>query len=368
MQPEGDLWDHTMLVLDLLPADPSFTLAFAALLHDVRQARDQRRAPAAATPFMSTSRQRPGLPSDSAIRSSFPMPSASGSPGSSPTTNTWEKPQASASRSSSGSWRIRGSKICLPCTEADALASFGQSEDVDYLPPILSSSQPAGPINPPPLVNGHDLVSTGWSQALVRDPSRTASRRPARGRDPQQARSARVGRPPARGRRESMRPDAPEPDSSEERLSRCRNQLDRRSRCLDQRRTRQCHPLRGAAPRLSPGRPALHPQRARWEDAELSALRQFLDAVKRDGLKSLVVLDEPIADVYGTHWSTRGASVPGSETPDEAVYLPGRNLLLTVKAAVWCRLREIENLALGSLGSNPFPTARPTSFETSRDS
>ena len=35
MQPEGDLWDHTMLVLALLPPDPSFTLAFAALLHDV---------------------------------------------------------------------------------------------------------------------------------------------------------------------------------------------------------------------------------------------------------------------------------------------------------------------------------------------
>ena len=34
MQPEGDLWDHTMLVLELLPSDPSFTLAFAALLHD----------------------------------------------------------------------------------------------------------------------------------------------------------------------------------------------------------------------------------------------------------------------------------------------------------------------------------------------
>ena len=35
MQPEGDLWDHTMLVLSLLPADPTFTLAFAAFLHDV---------------------------------------------------------------------------------------------------------------------------------------------------------------------------------------------------------------------------------------------------------------------------------------------------------------------------------------------
>ena len=53
---------------------------------------------------------------------------------------------------------------------------------------------------------------------------------------------------------------------------------------------------------------------------------------------------------------------PGSETPDEAVYLPGRNLLLTVKAAVWCRLREIETLALGSLGSNPFPDSTPDFF------
>ena len=31
IKPEGDLWDHTMLVLDLLPPDPSFPLAFAAL-------------------------------------------------------------------------------------------------------------------------------------------------------------------------------------------------------------------------------------------------------------------------------------------------------------------------------------------------
>ena len=74
------------------------------------------------------------------------------------------------------------------------------------------------------------------------------------------------------------------------------------------------------------------------------------------------VLDEPIADVYGAHWSTSGAGVPGSETADEAVYLPGRNLLLTVKAAVWCRLRGVRTLALGSLGSNPFPDSTPEFF------
>jgi 7-cyano-7-deazaguanine synthase len=101
----------------------------------------------------------------------------------------------------------------------------------------------------------------------------------------------------------------------------------------------------------------------RWEKAELASLERFLDAVKTEGLECLVALDEPIADVYGSHWSTTGTDVPGSETPDEAVYLPGRNLLLTVKAAVWCRLRHIETLALGCLGSNPFPDSTPDFFE-----
>ena len=92
-------------------------------------------------------------------------------------------------------------------------------------------------------------------------------------------------------------------------------------------------------------------------------MRRFLAEVRTGpGWNRLVVLDEPIADVYGAHWSTIGADVPGSETPDEAVYLPGRNLLLTVKAAVWCRLRGVDTLALGSLGSNPFPDSTPEFF------
>ena len=100
----------------------------------------------------------------------------------------------------------------------------------------------------------------------------------------------------------------------------------------------------------------------RWEGAEIAWLKRFLAEVRQEGLDELVVLDEPIADVYGAHWSTRGAEVPGAESADEAVYLPGRNLLLTVKAAVWCRLRDIAALALGSLGSNPFPDSTPEFF------
>jgi 7-cyano-7-deazaguanine synthase len=97
----------------------------------------------------------------------------------------------------------------------------------------------------------------------------------------------------------------------------------------------------------------------RWETTELAGLRAFLDAVDRPGLAPLQVLNEPMADVYGDHWSTFGPGIPDAETPDEAVYLPGRNLLLVAKAAVWCRLRGIRTIALGTLASNPFPDSTP---------
>ncbi|HEY2155649.1 MAG TPA: 7-cyano-7-deazaguanine synthase [Isosphaeraceae bacterium] len=97
----------------------------------------------------------------------------------------------------------------------------------------------------------------------------------------------------------------------------------------------------------------------RWEEAELSGLREFLDAVERPGLMPLTVLDEPVAEVYGDHWSTGGRGVPDAESPDEDVYLPGRTLLLAAKAAVWSGIRGIEALAIGTLASNPFPDSTP---------
>lgn len=100
----------------------------------------------------------------------------------------------------------------------------------------------------------------------------------------------------------------------------------------------------------------------RWEDAELASLGRFLHAVERPGLMPLQILDEPVADIYGPHWSTSGSSVPDAQSGDEAVYLPGRNVLLITKAAVWCRLRHIDELALGCLRSNPFPDSTPAFF------
>jgi 7-cyano-7-deazaguanine synthase len=99
-----------------------------------------------------------------------------------------------------------------------------------------------------------------------------------------------------------------------------------------------------------------------WERAELDALRLFLKAMKSDRLEPLMMLEMPMADVYGDHWSVTGRDIPNAQTNDDAVYLPGRNAILLVKAVVWCRLRGIGQLALAVLGSNPFGDATPDFF------
>jgi 7-cyano-7-deazaguanine synthase len=71
----------------------------------------------------------------------------------------------------------------------------------------------------------------------------------------------------------------------------------------------------------------------------------------------------PLADVYGGHWSITGREVPNAETADDAVYLPGRNAILLMKPAVWCRMHGIEQLALAVLATNPFGDASGEFFE-----
>jgi 7-cyano-7-deazaguanine synthase len=79
--------------------------------------------------------------------------------------------------------------------------------------------------------------------------------------------------------------------------------------------------------------------------------------VASNDLAQLVVLDLPLADLYDGHWSLTGRDIPAANSPDEAVYLPGRNALLIVKAAVWCQLHSIRELALAPLGTSPFDDA-----------
>jgi 7-cyano-7-deazaguanine synthase len=100
-----------------------------------------------------------------------------------------------------------------------------------------------------------------------------------------------------------------------------------------------------------------------WEDVEEAHLRRFLDAVSGQSLiRPLTVFELPIADVYGSHWSVSGADVPDEATPDDAVYLPGRNVLLLAKTTVWCALHGVGTIALGTLRGNPFSDSSPAFF------
>ena len=100
-----------------------------------------------------------------------------------------------------------------------------------------------------------------------------------------------------------------------------------------------------------------------WEGVEETYLRRFLDAVSAQwAIRPLTVLELPIADVYGSHWSVSGTDAPDDTTPDEAVYLPGRNLLLLAKTTVWCALHGVGTIALGTLCGNPFADSSPAFF------
>jgi 7-cyano-7-deazaguanine synthase len=115
----------------------------------------------------------------------------------------------------------------------------------------------------------------------------------------------------------------------------------------------------GLAKRYRRVHPVFIRQGLRWEPAELRALRRFLRAAR---LPAPVVLDLPVRDLYGAHWSVTGKGAPGARSADAAVYLPGRNLLLLAKAAVFCQQHGIGTIAVGTLAGNPFPDATPRFF------
>jgi 7-cyano-7-deazaguanine synthase len=114
--------------------------------------------------------------------------------------------------------------------------------------------------------------------------------------------------------------------------------------------------------------PAVHPLYVatglHWEPVERAHLGRFLAALRGPALRPLHVLELPVADLYGDHWSLTGEGVPGPDTPDDAVFLPGRNVLLLSKALIWCHLNGVPELATAPLGANPFPDATPEFFDS----
>ena len=97
-----------------------------------------------------------------------------------------------------------------------------------------------------------------------------------------------------------------------------------------------------------------------WEAAERAIDALFLAQAPLGGhARPLVSLSVDMRDVYAdTHWAMQGRP-PAYHTPDEDVYLPGRNVTLLAKAAVYCAAAKVDRLVIGTLAHNPFPDATP---------
>jgi 7-cyano-7-deazaguanine synthase len=102
-----------------------------------------------------------------------------------------------------------------------------------------------------------------------------------------------------------------------------------------------------------------------WEQDELSCARRLLERLPFSGrTRPLATLSVDMRDVYpADHWAVRGQA-PSFDTPDEDVYLDGRNIVLLAKTSVFMARAGLTRVLLGPLAGNPFPDATPEFFET----
>jgi 7-cyano-7-deazaguanine synthase len=102
-----------------------------------------------------------------------------------------------------------------------------------------------------------------------------------------------------------------------------------------------------------------------WEAAERRAVdRLLVSPAFQVNVLPLVTLHVDMRDVYpATHWAIRGEA-PAFDTPDEEVYLEGRNIVLVSKTAVFMARAGLNRVLIGPLAGNPFPDATPEFFQS----
>jgi poly(A) polymerase len=158
--PTGTLWDHVLRVLDLIGPDPSFPLAFAALLHDVGKPRTVGRTPERYTFYYHEHVGRRMVADEIAPRLKLSYAERD--------RIAWlvEKHQFLCDAT-----HMRLSKLKLTLAHpgihellilhrADALASGRSTAHVDFCEERLRQWTP-DELNPPPLITGHDLAEMG---------------------------------------------------------------------------------------------------------------------------------------------------------------------------------------------------------------
>jgi len=154
--PTGDLWQHVMQVMDRLGPEPSFSLALAALLHDVGKPRTVGRTPDRYT-FYYHEHVGARLANDIALRLRLSNEERE--------RIVWlvEKHQILADARHMRTAKLKrllvhpGILELLALHRADAVASERSTEQVDYCDFLLREWTEED-LNPPPVVTGHDLM------------------------------------------------------------------------------------------------------------------------------------------------------------------------------------------------------------------
>jgi 7-cyano-7-deazaguanine synthase len=102
-----------------------------------------------------------------------------------------------------------------------------------------------------------------------------------------------------------------------------------------------------------------------WEAAERYWLQRFLKKLRTRAphIHPLKTLSMDLREIYGDHWSLTGRNVPNYDSDDFEVYLPGRNIILLAKTAVFCVLSGIPTIATAPLNANPFPDGTPQFYQ-----
>jgi 7-cyano-7-deazaguanine synthase len=106
-----------------------------------------------------------------------------------------------------------------------------------------------------------------------------------------------------------------------------------------------------------------------WEQPERHWLQRFLKKLRgrHRHIRPLKILSMDLREIYGDHWSLTGKDVPDYHSDDFEVYLPGRNIILLAKTAVFCVLNGISSIATAPLSANPFPDGTPQFYHRFQD-
>jgi 7-cyano-7-deazaguanine synthase len=100
-----------------------------------------------------------------------------------------------------------------------------------------------------------------------------------------------------------------------------------------------------------------------WEREERAIVERLLASAVFKNVLPLVALRAGMDDVYPKdHWAMRGTA-PAYDTPDEDVYIEGRNIVLLAKAAVFMARTGLSKVLIGPLAGNPFPDASDDFFQ-----